>query len=194
MKNLMKLFTGLFMVLSLALVSSCSPSDGADGTNGIDGAPGPAGQDGTNGTDGQDGNANVISTPWIPVDFGPATTFGQVDIVNSNINAANLADAAFLVYGRITPDIAIVIPFVFSTRSYYYALFATTNTIRILGYSLDGSSQVFSDFSDIRLVIIPPGPGFAGGSNDSDKIIADLESQGVDVSNYDEVAAHFNLQ
>jgi hypothetical protein len=183
------------MVLSLALVSSCSPSDGADGANGIDGAPGPAGQDGTDGQDGQDGNANVISSAWIPVNFGPATTFGIVDIVNSNINAANMADAAFLVYGRIDSDTVIVIPFVFANRSYYYGLFASTNTLRMIGYSLDGSSQVFADFTDVRFVIIPPGPGFTGGgTNDSNKILADLENQGVDVSNYEEVAAHFNLQ
>jgi hypothetical protein len=191
MKNLMKLFTCLFMVLSLALVSSCSPSDGVDGTNGVDGAPGPQGPAGQ---DGQDGNANVISSDWIAVNFGPASSFGIYDIVDSNITAANMADAAILVYGKIDANTVIVIPFVFDNRSYYFGLFASSNTLRMIGYSLDGSAETYNDFTDVRFVIIPPGPGFTAGTDSSNKILADLENQGVDVADYESVAAHFNLK
>tara|TARA_R110002020_G_scaffold239549_2_gene452084 strand:+ start:328 stop:909 length:582 start_codon:yes stop_codon:yes gene_type:complete len=182
-----------FMFLYI-LLASCSPEDGRDGINGIDGMDGVNGVDGVNGADGingvdgvdgtpgsqgpagEDGNVNIISSDWITTSFSTAD-FSTFDIVDSAITAESTANAAILAYGRVNNNTSIVIPFTFSSRTYYFSVITNENIIRFIGYSLDGSAQNFNDFNAVRYVIIPP----------------ETDTSSINLNDYDEVQSHFGL-
>lgn len=170
-QNRLSRFKYLFMAFLVAFSFSCSPEDGNDG------APGPEGSAGTNGTDG---NANVISSDWFPTDFANSS-FTFFDIADTNIDSETLSSSLIIAFGKINDDITISIPFTFSNRTYYIATLASTNSIRFIARTTDGTSNSFSDFTEVRYIIIPSGT--------TKTQTADLEKM-----TYMEVIDYFNLQ
>ncbi|TYB79389.1 hypothetical protein [Bizionia myxarmorum] len=161
----------VLLTLLVAFSFSCSPEDGNDG------AVGPAGPAGSN---GQDGNANVIASDWIPISLSDGSA-SQFDVIDTNINAETLSSSLIVVYGKFTAQDIVGIPFTYSNRTYYFVAFQDTNTFRILGRSLDGTSESFNDISDVRYIIIP--------SNNSTRGNIDYTKM-----SYQEVINHFDLE
>ena len=172
------------VVMTLAIImTACSPEDGEDGAvgpAGPQGQQGPPGPQGDQGEPGEDGNANVIASDWIPEEFSDvATTVTSFDVMDTTIDQSILDSGVVLSYGRLTSSV-IEIPFTFSNRTYYIALFAD-GRIRFIGRSVDGAAETFGDLTDVRYVIIP--------SSTSSK------NPGVDFTKmtYHEVMDHFGL-
>ncbi len=182
MKTKMNFLSMAVMVLAI-LMTACSPEDGEDGAvgpAGPQGEQGPPGPEGPQGETGDDGNANVIASDWIPEEFSDvATSVTSFDVMDTTIDQSILDSGVVLSYGRLTSSV-IEIPFTFSNRTYYIALFAD-GRIRFIGRSVDGGSETFGDLTDVRYVIIP--------SSTSSK------NPGVDFTKmtYHEVMDHFGL-
>ena len=182
-----KIFTYAFLAIFLTL-ASCSGEDGEDGMDGINGEQGIPGED------GEDGNANVIASPWLPVEFSTtASTFTFFDIEDPRITQEVADGAAIYAYGRSSAVGSI--PFVFSNRSYYFAVFPDINQFRFIATSVDGATPfIFNDISEVRYVIIPSSETSGRSMDDrATALKATLKEKGIDVNNYDEVAAYYNL-
>ncbi|WP_299683726.1 hypothetical protein [uncultured Dokdonia sp.] len=181
MKTIQHFFYCTFMAISIFCIS-CDAEDGMDG---IDGAIGPT---------GEDGDANVIASEWIPEQF----EFVDIDFVSFNITdpvfTQEITDnAAILIYGLLEGiDIIVPIPVQFTNRHYTYGIIPEQTSLRILGETSDGTEFTFEDFEAFRYVIIPPSSsGRASVSIASLK--KDLQIKGIDINNYYEVAAYYDL-
>lgn len=188
MKRLQTTLMLLFIVTAVAF-TSCDTEDGMDGAQGEQGI---AGQDGQ---DGQDGNANVIFSDWIPTEFSSnPDSLSTFDVVDPQITEDLVNTAAILAYGGIAGSNAIiVIPYTFFNESYYFAFLEGSNSIRFVGASVDGSPEVFDQIDAVRYVIIPPVEGSGRTTSNPESIVQHLRDQGVDINNYEEVAAYYNL-
>jgi len=195
-----KFFAYTFFALSLVL-ASCSAEDGEDGINGEDGAMGVSGTNGedgemgVSGTDGEDGNANVIASDWIDAEFSEtATNFTAFDVVDPIFTEEVVSSSAILAYGNFG-GLTIVIPYVASVRSFYFAFPSDSTAIRFIGTTTDGSRQLFNFIEQVRYVVIPPAETGGRSSQQSPEAIkAYYESQGLDLNDYDAVMEYFDLE
>ncbi len=157
MKTLV-VFSRMAVMLLAIVMTACSPEDGEDGAVGPigpQGEQGPPGPQGPQGETGEDGNANVIASDWIPEEFSDvSTSLTSFDVMDTNIDQSILDSGLVLAYGRESLTTVLGIPFTFSNKTYYTALFAD-GRIRFIGRSVDGSGAFFSDLTDVRYVIIP---------------------------------------
>lgn len=130
---------------------------GANGQDGADGIDGANGADGADGADGQDGNANVIASDWVTIDFVGSGSLVNFDINDSRITQEIIDKGVVLAYGRISSSVVRSIPHTINNKSYFTLLRESDNLFRLLGSSVDGSTEVFNDFGSVRYVIIPGG-------------------------------------
>ena len=102
-------------------------------------------------------------------------------------------NAVVLVYARTASINAIVpIPIILDQNTnYFFGVIPEINALRIIAATLDGSTIFFDDFTAFRYVIIPPSS--SGRSSSIESITKDLQAKGIDINNYDEVAAYYNL-
>jgi hypothetical protein len=210
MKNVL-LKTKIFvMALGAVLVLSCSAEDDEDGAigpqgpqgeqgpigpQGPQGEQGPAGQDGANGedgtdgqdgADGQDGNPIVISSDWIPIDWGSPDIGASIRIDDPLINQELTDSGLFYMYGK-SGGTVVSIPLTFLNKSYIFALDAEFNSIFVNAYSIDGITlEDFNFISEVRYVIVP--------STATGEMSTDSQEKNIDFNNYNEVIAYFDLE
>ena len=114
-------------------------------------------------------------------------------MVDPQITEEVVNTAAILIYGKLSSPVVIAIPFVFGNETYLYSLFDESNLISFIGASVDGSPEIFNLITAVRYVIIPPGEDSGRAASSPDTILKNLRAQGVDINNYDEVAAYYKL-
>jgi hypothetical protein len=180
MKSSMRTFAA-GIVATMMLFASCA-KDGKTGPQGATGPQGPAGTNGTNGvngTNGTNGNANVISTNTVNVTSW--TQFGT--LWTATITAVGITQAVvdkgvvmvFLQYGNqwvSLPDINGI-----NSMSYDFSL----GQVELLNANSDGTLPTIPTNPNptiFRLVIIP----------------ASVIIKGVNMNNYHEVKAAYNLK
>ena len=188
MKRLQTTLMYLFIATTVAF-TSCDAEDGMDGMDGAQGEQGIPGED------GQDGNANVIFSDWIPTEFSSTPdVISFFDVADPQITEEVVNTAAILAYGDVAGSNAfIVIPYTFLNESYFFAFLKGSNSIRFLGASVDGSPEIFDQITAVRYVIIPPGEDSGRAASNPNIILQNLRAQGVNINNYEEVAAYYNL-
>jgi len=195
-----------FTVMSLALVTSCSPEDGEDGAvgpqgpQGEQGVAGPqgdqgvAGPQGDQGEQGEPGTANVMYSDWVNTEFDNniIATSSSFGIEAPEIDADMLNFGTILVYARridIGGDGNVVygLPIVFGggrQQSYYFRAIGDEIVI-IVAANEEGESVGDGAFFDqYRYVLIP------GGVSTSDKSASDLDFTKM---SYEEVVEYFNI-
>lgn len=97
-----------------------------------------------------------------------------------NITEEVANNAAVFAYGK-TGNAVISVPFTFRSRSYYFVMIPDSNLFRFLGATVDSSSEVFDDISEVRYIIIP--------STTTGKSSIDFTKM-----TYEEMINHFNLE
>lgn len=212
MKKVNYLFKTI-LIVTISLFIACSGEDGTDGIDGVagtDGAMGVAGIDGTDGAngvdgvdgqdgdDGEDGNADVRHY---------ITNYDATEIVSSNLNIdINITEdeynnATSLVFytssgfkyaapgGGFSNDYYTrVYSNIVGTFARFYINFIDT-TLNV-DYTLSAG-----EITSVEIIIIPytSSATLAKGVSKRDQILKNLENEGIDVNNYDEVAAYYNL-
>jgi len=187
MKTIMKTIK-LFMYAILVLgFLSCTGEDGEDG---LDGAQGEQG------IEGEDGNANVIASDWITPEFDPAISVSALATIDApEITEEVLSSSAILVYTQSFAGQIIALPinndfFEFS----YISNINSPNLLTINATSVSGSDTTWSSLIvGTRYVIIPPTNNSGRSLSSPESILNNLREEGVDITNYDEVATYFNL-
>ena len=204
MRRLQKTLMYLFIATAVSF-TSCS-TDGEDGMDGMDGAQGIAGQNGADGQNGQDGadgadgNANVTG---VTVDPFPSWTegiyLGQeanfVEIDESLLTEEVVDDALVLVYFQLFGNnvwypMTYAFPFDNGTDE---VITYTYSPEQITIYALSSSGPVNAGINKVRYFIIPTNDADGRSTSGRDFKLQELRNNGVDITNYKEVAAYFNL-
>lgn len=163
------------LLMVTVLIISCS---------GEDGEMGPAGTDGKDGADGKDGNANVATVLVENSSFIKGNKKFPIDAITQNI----LNDGAVLVYMRIpsTPSIWYALPYFFNTNR------VSISTIKLNEVTINANynSAVPVDFK----FIIIAGNTAKSSKNNKTTILSNLNNNGVDVNDYNQVAQFYNLE
>jgi len=197
-------------------LASCS-KDGAvgpagqQGIPGVDGeaqgVPGPAGPagadgaDGANGTNGADGTANVIYSPLITIkknDWNVTViSGGQTQSQTAQIDVPELTQDIF--------EKGVVLVYTYSAGdggsysllpSYGGIEFTFWVRVNQIGFRRVDRTQPFSAAIDreLRYVLIPGAVSTAGKTNSKQAIFNELAAAGVDINNFAQVAAYYNIQ
>jgi len=193
MKTTKKIFKYAFMVLFVVL-ASCSAEDGADGDTGPQGPAGMDGVDGTNGTDGQDGqdgqdgNANVQNLTFdISTVSGSSYTQAVPELTQEVLD--NDLVYAFVQVGSLTYPIPNILnP---AGTPFFIRTFMQAGTFQLrFGLATDNSAYDLpaGTLEQLRIVIVESTASKSAGETENE-----LEAQGVDVTNYESLRAHFNL-
>jgi len=180
----MKTIKFLFFALLLVGTLSCDGEDGEDGIDGINGI---------DGQDGQDATTNVQSLLFDASEF--SGTFDTVTI--PELTAEVLTNAAILTYLTDDGSSWVPVPTPFDTIEFDFAVHVMLDLGFIdLDYS-DENGNNFSispgDLEQFRVVIIESGSSGRSAINGKQQILNELAKARVDINNYDEVAAYFNL-
>lgn len=206
-----KLFTYALFVAFLSL-ASCS-TDAEDGMDGMDGAPGIAGQDGADGQDGVDGNANIISSGWIEYEtagWGELTsTFGTdqrlypiaVPEITEDVRDTGL----IMMYTRftVTETPAYTLPFVENitgqgTNGQEISFQVETGSliIRMINVGGLGDPGTFggAGVAEYRWVVLPAPAGGRQAAMSQEQLKRYYLNLGLDIYDYDAVAAYFGLE
>lgn len=221
MKTTVKFLSLIVMAFALTM-GSCSPEDGEDGMDGAMGEQGIAGMDGQDGTDGQDGadgqdgqdgedgNANVFSSGWVEYDEAVWTEvtgeFG-IDYRNYPIEEAEITqdivdNGVVLVYNRfvITGTHVYTLPFTENitsndpngqTISYQFEVNELVLKMRNASGSGDPGTFGGPGIAEFRYIVIPSTNG--GRPFNLETLTADLAAKGVNINNYNEVLAYYQL-
>lgn len=184
MKTFKNLLYYSFLALTM-LATSCS-ADGEDGANGQDG------QDGMDGQDGQDGSAGFIFSDWIDIDLGSGGITFE-DVAAGEITQEIRDTYGVLMYGNIASNV-IPLPYSEGVRNYSYFLREDVNSLRIFCSTTDGSNFNWSNMTRVRYILIPPPNGRSNEIFDPKEVSKYFKSKGLDVSNYTEVRAYFQLR
>ena len=198
MKTIMNLSMLTVLVLVGFLFIGCEGPEGPVGQDGDTGLQGPQGEQGVQGDageDGQDGNANVTTVSFdISEEFG--VTF--IDLSVPELTAEFIENHVILGYVSSTatagverwyqlPSQASFVPF--------HIAFSYLLTLVSLDFfdPSDYSSYTLLEgqLDELRLVFIEISDPSAKSQN---SVLEDLEAAGVDVRNYEEVAAYFGLE
>lgn len=182
-----KFFTYAIFSFLLAL-ASCSVEDGADGVNGMDGAQGEQG------IPGQDGNANVLNLFFDASGF--EGTFNSVSI--PEITSESIITDVVLTYLTSDGNNWVPVPTPLDNISFNFSVHVL---IYAGGLDLDYGDEMGNDFyitagnlEELRVVIIEgSSAGRSAQGQTKEDIIQELKSAGVNINNYEEVAAYYNL-
>ncbi len=205
MKTNMKKLSYLLLSLCIILASCAKDGDpgpiGEDGTNGADGTDGTNGADGADGTDGTNGangNANVQTFLFTDPEWN---TVG-VSIMELNIPAItedvmnNDLILGYLRLGSINW---------YSTDTYlpsgYLRSFVELENYTIRAHNLDNTNDATPPIVAVAKIIIiestntteTTGNGRVAVSPQQ-AILNQLATAGVDINDYEQVAAYYNLQ
>tara|TARA_R110000868_G_scaffold360680_1_gene622730 strand:- start:206 stop:772 length:567 start_codon:yes stop_codon:yes gene_type:complete len=187
----------------LALIFiSCSGDDGSDGIDGIDGTPGVKGTDGVNGTNGTDGvdgvngadgNANAQAFYYDATENGGSNFAFDVPEFTEEV----LLEDTILVYLKITEDTTIAIPGTIFGNIAVEAYFQLSTAI-ILFYDIDTGADFnipLGSILGVKIIIIKSNSFVERSSLKSANtdVLSKLKADGIDVNDYDAVAAYFNL-
>ena len=204
---------GLLLLCTVMIMVSCSGDDGeqgpqgpqgpagVDGINGVDGQDGMDGQDGANGADGQDG---VDGQDGID---GQDGVDGNANVQSFSIDISLIGGSTYTIDwpASINPDPkANSFLFYLKTGTGYYYVAPGALPFLQAGYSSVGfnTNQIFIRFYDndtsynfqagywVELIIIVTEVNTVGKQNP----LAQLESAGIDTSDYHAVAAYFGLE
>ncbi len=224
MKKEMKKFGYLVMAFLVVGLASCSKDGavgpagpagvagpaGQQGIPGVDGeaqgVPGPAGPagadgaDGANGTNGADGTANVIYSPMITIkknDWNVTVISGQTQFQTAQIDVPELTQDIF--------EKGVVLVYTYSAGdggsysllpSYGGIEFTFWVRVNQIGFRRVDRTQPFSAAIDreLRYVLIPGAVSTAGKTNSKQAIFNELAAAGVDINNFAQVAAYYNIQ
>lgn len=178
-----------FLIATTVAFTSCDAEDGMDGAQGEQGIA------------GQDGNANVTAVTVAPFPSWTAGVFlGQaanfVEIAEPLLSTEVVDDALVLVYFQLFSEntwfpMAYAFPYNGGGGeiiTYTYA----PDLITI--YALSSTGPLNADITKLRYFIIPTSDAAGRSVSSRDAKIAALKSAGVDINNYHEVAAYYNLK
>jgi hypothetical protein len=221
MKKGMKKFGYLAMAFLVVGLASCSKDGdtgpagavgpagaaGQQGIPGVDGEaqgiPGPAGADGTNGTDGADGadgatgTANVIYSPRITIKKNDWNVTQGGKFQTAQIDVPELTQDIFekgvvLVYDYSAADGGVYSPLP-SFRSVDYTFSIRVNKIAFI--ILDPTiPYIAASDKELRYVLIPGMVSTSGKTSPQQAIYNELQAAGVDINNFAQVAAYYNIQ
>tara|TARA_R110002051_G_scaffold212635_2_gene277720 strand:+ start:4122 stop:4715 length:594 start_codon:yes stop_codon:yes gene_type:complete len=197
----MKVLSKFFMLSSvmLALVfASCSGDDGTDGldgADGVDGVDGAQGIPGLNGTNGTDGNANA------QVLFYDTTTLAgavfSIDV--PEFTEQLLMQSTILVYTQIYTGEYFQVPGAIGLAEITSGAVLDIEKANIYFYSNVNGNPIEitdGDILAIKIVIIDSSSFInrvASKSATAKDVLSVLKADGVDVNDYEAVAAYFNL-
>ncbi len=193
MKKLSYLLLSLFIILASCAGDGEPGPVGEDGTNGIDGADGTNGADGTDGTNGTDGNANVQTFLFTE----PEWDTNEMDLNLPAITEAVLNKSVILGYANLGSNW-------YSTDGYYSSgylrSYARVELYVIKAYNDDNTDDPSPpSISTVKIIIIEStnttevaGNGRAAVSPQQ-AILNELATAGVDINDYEQVAAYYNL-
>ncbi|VAW27899.1 hypothetical protein MNBD_BACTEROID06-1551 [hydrothermal vent metagenome] len=186
-----------YLLLSLFIILASCARDGDPGPAGKDGTDGVNGTNGADGSDGSDGNANVQTFLF----NAPEWEVNQVHVMNLNIPAITetvLNESVILGYAFFSSNW-------YSTDSYYSSgylrSYASFELFTIKAQNNDNSSDDTPPAISIaKIIIIEPtnttettGNGRVAVSPQQ-AILNELAVAGVDINDYEQVAAYYNLQ
>ena len=162
-----------------------------------EGPVGPAGADGVDGTDGVDGNANVTASAWItPTWSATNTTYGTFDYSDAAITSDIMSSGVVLSYADWTGlgQFIYALPFSYDDSS---SGIVSINFSIIPG-GIEWWYSAESDFTPntngkLRYVIIPASNS-SKSLNPQQEILYKLDKAGVDVNNYYQVCAYFDIE
>tara|TARA_R110000868_G_scaffold367508_2_gene630500 strand:+ start:84 stop:671 length:588 start_codon:yes stop_codon:yes gene_type:complete len=195
----MKVLSKFFMLSSIVLalfLTSCSGDDGADGIDGIDGVDGVDGANGAQGIPGEngaDGNANAAVLYYDTTALS-GTNFA-LDV--PEFTEQLLIQSTVLVYAQIASthySVPGTIGFGIST-----GLNLNTGLALISFYNTDDATSyaVTEGGVDAVKIVIIDSSSFdtrvASKSANAKDVLSVLKADGVDVNDYNAVAAYFNL-
>ncbi len=190
MKTNMKKLSYLLLSLFIILASCAGDGDpgpvGEDGTNGIDGA------DGADGTNGTDGNANVQTFLFTEPEWDTNEMALNIPAITEGV----LNNSVILGYAKIGNW--------YSTDGYYSSgylrSYARVERYTIKAYNDDNTDDPSPpSISTVKIIIIEStnttevaGNGRAAVSPQQ-AILNELATAGVDINDYEQVAAYYNL-
>ncbi|MCK0161128.1 collagen-like protein [Allomuricauda sp. F6463D] len=204
MKTIVLTFrTFFFTVMSLVLVTSCSPEDGENGATGpqgeqgATGAQGPQGDQGDQGEQGEQGDpgtANVIYSDWIntELDNNIVATSASFSIDAPEIDPDILNFGTILVYARRISlgeegNLVYQLPIVFGAsrqQSYYFRAQSDEILITVVGNEQGESVGDGAFLQQYRYVLIP------GGVSTNGKSSSEIDFTKM---SYQEVIEYFNI-
>lgn len=189
MKMKIKNFGYLFLSL-LIILASCVRN----------GEPGPAGADGTDGIDGKDGadgNANVQT--YVYMDPAWSSNSNEMALKLDSITQDVLDNDVILGYVQLASN-----NLWYSTDSYhvngYFRTLFYVNWFRILAYNIDNTEDdTPPKVSKAKIIIIKSTNTTTTNGNGRALspqyfIFKELEEAGVDINDYYQVAAYYNLK
>ncbi len=187
---------------------------GTNGTDGQDGTNGTDGQDGANGVNGKDGNANVMASNWfIPSSYTLSTGFGGIKVLDHDQAAPDITQeiidsGVVLVYGKLrgystsiwpTNQVSLL-PITLTygqspTNIDTWTAILSAGNIKIRFVNNINTYTSIGTTHQFRYVIIPSSGSASGRiANFSRKSLTDhLANAGVDINNFDEVAAYYGI-
>lgn len=199
MKTIVKFSAFGLMVLALVL-TSCSKEGpegpaGPQGPQGEQGVQGPQGDPGTDGTDGmdeedgEDGNANVMASPWIPVQFQTDAREFTSFFAGASFSTEEVNNSLFLAYGKFVNGATTEIyqlPFVSFNQRYIFSIVnegtGTTWDIEFTAYTINGADEFFDVFEELRYFVVPANATVAKTTVDPKKLTYEevIEYYGLD--------------
>lgn len=192
MKRLQNTLMYLFIATAVAF-TSCDAEDGEDGMDGTQGEQGIPGEN------GQDGNANVTGLTIDPFPdwqsgfyLGAPANFVEID--EPLLSTEVVDDALVLVYFQLFGEnIWYPMPFSFPLTDGSQVVTYTYEPDLITIYALSSTGALNAGINKVRYFIIPTSDVSGRSALTPDQLLEDLKDKGVDISNYDEVAAYYNL-
>lgn len=189
--------TGLICFAILFLLGAGCASDGDPGPTGPPGPQGDKGDTGDQGPKGDTGNANVITSDWFAASWN--TTSGLVRTSKhtfAELTESQLNTGVLLVYAKsenYTPTRYYQFPLVIS-NDVSLQFYVNVGSITLIIQDYGGGTYTNPDDFRYRYVLIPAEPSSSGRAGVSiHSITKSLSSKGVDIRNYEEVAAYYGI-
>jgi hypothetical protein len=199
----MKKFGYLAMAFLVVGLASCSKDGdtGPAGAVGAAGAAGPAGSVGPAGADGAVGTANVI--------YSPKFTIAEADWTVSISGRFQFADVAVPMLTQEILDTGVVLVYRFSKTGGgddeyiynplpYFGVGRHTFTVSLnnIRFGIFDETAPFlqPQDEDYRYVLIPGAVSTSGKTSPQQAIYNQLQAAGVDINNFAQVAAYYNIQ
>jgi len=192
----------LLLVLALLGLFACEGPEGPQGPAGPAGATGPQGPAGPAGADGN-ANVTIVSLLYDDITWTAGSYLGRAanvfSFTENGVNQDIIDHGTVLGYCYVAWEgIWYPLPFTWenlSGISRQYVLFGyTLNTITIYAYETSGVLDP-SAITEYRFLLITDNTVTAAkGESAEEAIIAKLKKEGVDISDYYEVADYFGLE
>ena len=181
----MKTIKFLFCALLLVGTLSCDGEDGEDGEDGMDGI---------NGIDGQNATTNIQNLLFDATGFSGDFT----DVTVPEITTSVLNNDVILTYLTDDGVFWVPVPTPFHTFQFNFSVHVALSPGFVLLDYGDASGANFNistgDLQELRVVIIEAGSSGRSSIDGKERILSELAKARVDINNYDEVAAYYNLE